>query len=178
MKKIISSFAAAAVIATAGVASDVNFDTDQAYLIAGGAIEMVDGADMGLALVVGGGVPFMQAGEGTLVAEGELTYSLMAPTIEGTDVDFNVMTLGAYVGWKYDLDGGMFVKPRVGLTYSSWDWDVPGFYGGSVSYSEISLGAGVQGGMTLSDQMDVVVGLNLPKLGDIMHLTAGIQYRF
>jgi len=183
MKKVISSLAAAAVIATSGVASDVNFDTDQAYLIAGAAIENADPFDMGVAVVVGGGVPFMQAGEGTLVAEAELTYSVVAPSYDydfgfygGSDtVEATFMTLGAYAGYKYDIDQQFFVKPRVGLIYKSVDFDISGYPG---SDSEIGLAFGIQGGMKLNEQMDVVVGFNLVDGSDITHITGGIQYRF
>lgn len=119
MKKIVSGLAAAAVIATSGVASDV--EIGQPYAIVGAGLEMINNADMGIALIVGGGAPVMDLGEGKLVAEGELTYSLMAPTVESTDIDFNVLTMGAYVGYQLDLDDGLFVKPRLGLLYRSYE---------------------------------------------------------
>ena len=183
MKKIVSSLAVAALIATSGVASDVNFDTDKAYLIAGVAAEMVDEFDMGVAVVLGGGVPFMKAGEGTLVAEGEFTYSVMSPSYDydfgfygGSDtVEATFMTLGAYAGWQYNLSQEYFIKPRVGLIYKSVDYDISGYPG---SDSELGLAFGVQGGMPLSKEMDLIVGLNLVDGSDIMHISGGIQYRF
>ena len=181
MKKIVSSFAAAALIATSGLANEI--EVGQPYLIAGAAIEMVDEFDMGVALVVGGGAPVMDLGEGSLVAEAELTYSVMAPSYDYNfgfyggkgSVEATFMTLGAYAGYQLDLDNQFFVKPRLGLIYRSVDYDVSAYSG---SDSEIGLALGVQGGMKLNEQMDVVVGFNLVDGADIMHLTGGIQYRF
>jgi hypothetical protein len=183
MKKIVSGLAAAAVIATSGMAEDINFDSNKAYLVAGAALEMVDEYDMGVAVVLGGGIPFMQAGEGTLVAETELTYSVVAPSWDYDfgyyggkgSVDATFMTLGAYAGWQYNLNQELFIKPRLGLIYRSVDIDVNGYDG---SDSEIGLAFGVQGGMKLSEALDVTVGLNLVDGSDIMHITGGVQYHF
>jgi len=186
MKKILSTVAAAAVLATSSFASDVNFDANKAYLSAGVALEMVDNMDMGVALVLGGGIPFMKAGPGTLAVEGELTYSVMAPSYDdsmyGTSFssDTTFMTLGAYAGYIYDINPQMFVKPRVGLIYKSADVNVniPGYGSGSETVSEIGLAVGVQGGYRLNKQLDLTVGLNLVDGMDIMHITGGVQYHF
>lgn len=183
MKKILSTVAAAAVLATSGLANDASFDLDKAYLIAGVAIENADYAgvdtDMGLAIVLGGGLPVMKLGEGSLVTEAELTYSVMAPSADydfgyygSGSVDFTFMTLGAYAGWQYNIDKQYFVKPRVGLIYKSVDSD------GGGDDSEIGLALGVQGGMKLNENLDLTIGLNLVDGMDLTHLTAGVQYHF
>ena len=181
MKKILSTVAAAAVLATSGLASDVNFDTNKAYLSAGIAAEMMDGADTGFALVLGGGVPFMKAGPGTLAVEGEFTYSISGPSLG--DWEATIMNLGAYAAWKYDINKQFYVKPRAGLVYTSVDQDYSGpTYGysvGSYSDSSIGLSVGVAGGYVITKNWDATVAFNMNLSDyDANYLVVGAQYNF
>ena len=170
MKKILSTVAAAAVLATS------SFAGQSPYLIAGLGMEMVDvgpvDLDMGFAMILGGGLPLndIKVGPGTFAVEGELTYSIIAPSYN--DFDMTFMTLGAYGAYIIDIDKQFFVKPRVGLIYKSFDADH------GYSDSEIGLALGVQGGYKLNKQLDIIVGLNLVDGMDIMHITGGVQYHF
>ncbi len=180
MKKILSTVAAAAVLATSGFAGDINFDTDKAYIGAGIGMEMVDVLDSGFALVLNGGVPFMQVGPGTLAVEGEFTYSLAGPSLG--DWEWTMMNLGAYTAWKFDINKQFYVKPRVGLVYTSVDLDYSGphsGYIGSGSDSSIGLSVGVAGGYVINKNWDATVAFNANLSDyDANYLVVGAQYNF
>ena len=179
MKKILSTVAAAALLATSSFA----LDTNKMYGGASLAIESgPSGMDSGMALILNGGLPVMKAGKagpGTVGVEGEFTYSIVPPSVEyqtgwtsTTSVDYTYMTLAAYGVYTYDINNQFFVKPRVGLIYRSVDTD------GFGSDSEMGLAMGVQGGYKLNKQMDIVFGYNMLDGSDLTHLSAGVQYRF
>ena len=169
MKKILSTVVLATVMATSSFA----VDTTKLYGGASLALENADGLDMGLALVLNAGLPVVKGGEigpGTLAVEGEFTYSLMAPSVGAAEL--SVMTLGAYGAYIFDIDKQLYVKPRLGLIYRSYDIN----YGGDSS--EIGIALGAQAGYKLDKQLDLIVGLNLVDGTDLTHFTAGVQYRF
>ncbi len=186
MKKILSMVAATALIATSSFA----LDTSKLYGGASLAIETLSSdVDSGVALILNGGLPVMEAGKagpGTVGVEGEFTYSIVSPSYEILDstgswpntsvstksIDLTVMTLGAYGVYTYDINKQFFVKPRVGLIYRSVDVD------GGGSDSEMGLAMGVQGGYKLDEKMDVIFGYNMLDGSDLTHLSAGIQIRF
>ena len=180
MKKILATAATAAILATSSFAAD-----NSPYLIAGAGLEMLTDYDMGVALIIGGGMPLdVKVGPGKLAVEGELTYSAMAPSYSysGATVDFTAMTLAGYAAYSFDLSKEMFIKPRLGLIYRSYDfasnYSGYGSYGGFGSYTEFGIALGVQGGYKLSKEMDLIAGLNLVDGADLIHITAGIQYHF
>ena len=172
MKKILSTVAAAAVLATS------SFAIDGMYGGVGVAIESVDPLDMGVALVLNGGAPIMKLGDGSLGAEGEFTYSIMAPSWDyngyggSHSVDISYMTLSGYAVWQYDINQQYFVKPRAGFTYISADGD--GWDAGST----FGLSLGVHGGYKINKQLDAYLGIDLIDVGDMMHFTGGVQYHF
>ena len=165
IKKLLISTVAVAALSTSAMADK--------YASAGLALENLNGYDMGFALVLDGGMTFddVNVGPGTLAAEGEFTYSMVAPSVSG--VDASLMTLGAYAAYIFDINKAFYVKPRVGLIYKSLDY---GTWIGSVS--EIGLALGVGGGYKLNKQMDIYADFNLIDGTDITHLTAGVQYHF
>ncbi len=165
-KKIILSLLASALVATSSFA----LDTSKAYAMGSG-----------FAIILGGGLPVVEAGKagpGTVAVEAELTYSLMAPSLDYGygSVDLTVMTLGAYGAYIFDINEQFFVKPRAGLVYRSYSYSNGGYYGDSIS--EIGVALGVQGGFKLNKQLDVIVGFNMLDGGDLTHLSAGVQYHF
>jgi len=179
MKKILSTIAATAVLATSGLA----LDTDKAYSISSLAMENFTGLDSGFAVILGGGLPVMakgEAGPGTLVAEAELSFDLSSPSLGTTEI--SIFTMGAYVGYQYDINDKAFIKPRLGLVYASSSQDYSynnGFttVSGSIDDSTIGIAFGLQGGYKLNKQMDIIVGYNLVAT-NVSHLSAGIQYHF
>jgi hypothetical protein len=153
---------------------------DNMYGGAGLAFESIDPFGMGIALVVNGGVPVVAAGEvgpGVLAVEGELTFTVVPGETSGLEA--SLMTLGAYGAYILDISPEMYVKPRVGLIYKSIDLDYDYGWGhGTASDSEIGLALGVQGGYKINETLDAVVGLNLVDGADIVHFTAGVNYKF
>lgn len=177
MKRMITTVAAAAIMATSGQA----LDTSEIYGGAGLALESLSSADAGVALVLNGGLPVMEAGEvgpGTVAVEGEFTYSLVDPSWNWYhyDYDVTVMTLAGYAAYIYDIDSEFYVKPRVGLIYRSYDMDYAGY--GGFDDSEIGLSLGVGGGYHLNSQMDIYADFTMLDGSDLTHLTAGIVYKF
>ncbi len=172
MKKILSTVAAAALIATSSFA----LDTSKLYGGAGLGLESgPSGVDSGIALILDAGLPVMEAGQagpGTVAVEGEFTYSL-SPMSYGS-VDVTGMTLGAYGAYIMDINQQLFVKPRVGLVYRSLSFD--GY--SAADSSEVGLAFGVQGGFKLNEKMDIIVGYNMLDGGDWTQLSAGIQMKF
>lgn len=182
MNKILSTIAATSILVTASYAADVNFDINKAYASAGLALEKPENSDVGVALVLGGGIPFMSLGGGSVVAEAELTYSILPasydknyPYSSGGDITY--ATFATYGGWKYDIDKQFYVKPRVGLIYRSIDLDAHNGVKG-YSDSEIGIALGAQGGMKLTKELDLTVGVNIVDGLDLIHLTGAIQYNF
>lgn len=165
IKKLLVSTVALATLSTASMA-----DT---YAGAGLALENLTGYDMGFALVLNGGMTFddVDLGPGKLAAEGEFTYSMVAPSV-GT-VDASLMTLGGYAAYIYNVNKELYVKPRIGLIYKSIDY---GTWIGSVS--EIGIALGVGGGYKINKKMDAYADFTLIDGSDITHLTAGVEYHF
>jgi len=175
IKKLLVSTVALATLSTAVMADK--------YAGAGLAVESVDGLDSGISLVLNGGMTLddvlddVNVGPGTLAVEGEFSYSVIAPSYStwwGSSIDVTYMTLGAYAAYIYDINKEFYVKPRAGLTLVSGS--VSG--GGSVTDDGIKLAVGVGGGYKLNKQMNVFADLNMISFGDMMHLTAGVEYHF
>lgn len=175
MKKILSTIAATAVLATSSFA----LDTDKLYVGAGLAIESATDFDSGMAIVLTAGLPVTEKGEsgpGTLAVEAETTFDLTSPstTIWTTDVEASIFTLAAYAAYKHDINEKVYVKPRLGLLYESITMS-SGSY--SAETTDIGLAMGVQFGYNIDKQLDVVVGYNIVE-ADVSHLTFGALYRF
>ena len=170
IKKLLISTVALATLSTTAMA-------DQ-YAGAGLALENVDPFDSGIALVLNGGmtVDDVELGEGTLAVEGEFSYSIVAPSYSwwGSSVDISYMTLGAYAAYIYDINKEFYVKPRAGLTYVSGS--VSG--GGVITDDGIKLAVSIGGGYKLNKQMNIFADFNMISLGDMTHLTAGVEYHF
>lgn len=179
MKRMISAVAAATMMATSGLA----LDTSELYGGAGLAIETASGLDAGVALVLNGGLPVVEAGEigpGSVAVEGEFTYSMLAPSYDYGYLDHHythdltVMTLAGYAAYVYEINEEYYVKPRIGLIFRSYELDSSYTYGGD----GIGIALGVGGGYHLNDQMDVYVDYTRVDGGYLSHLTAGVVYRF
>ena len=180
-KKIAFSLLTAALMASSSFA----IDTSKAYGAASVALESANGYDSGFAIILGGGLPVVEAGKvgpGTIAVEAELTYSLLAPSLTWGNykTELTAMTVGAYGAYIFNIDKQFFVKPRAGLVYRSYSWsDNSGSsYYGDYSNSEIGIAFGVQGGYKLNEQLDIIVGYNLIDGTDLTHLSAGVQYHF
>jgi len=175
-KKIILSLLASALVATSSFA----LDTSKAYAMGSVALESFSNYDSGFAIILGGGLPVLKAGEvgpGTIAVEAELTYSLVSPSVGPYEI--TTMTLGAYGAYIFDINKQFFVKPRAGLIYRSYSFsDTGSNWGGYGDTSDIGVALGVQGGFKLNKQIDIIVGYNLVDGGDLTHLTAGVQYHF
>jgi len=179
MKKMIATATAAVLLTTSAYALEL--DTESLYAGGALAIESFDDFDSGVALVLTGGAPFTkkdEVGPGYFTAEAELTYSIVDSTLDfpsffGTNFtyDVSVFSLGAYAAYMYEINEQFFVKPRIGLVYSSLSGDSiyssPGF----------GLALGVQGGYKINDQFDATIGFNM-LASNLTHLSAGIQYHF
>ncbi len=171
MKKILSTVAAAAILAASGFANETPF------ISAGLGIEMAENMESpGIALIIGAGMPLeIDAGSGSVALEGELTHSIVGPEYEFRNyygywntANAEVLTISAYGTYSIEIDKQMFIKPRVGLIYRDSD----------VSDGEFGIAIGVQGGYRLDNQLDIIVGLNFIDGMDYGHLTAGVQYHF
>jgi len=175
-KKIAFSLLTAALMASSSFA----LDTSKAYGAASVALESANGYDSGFAIILGGGLPVVEAGKvgpGTIAVEAELTYSLVSPSVGQWEK--TAMTVAAYGAYIFDIDKQFFVKPRAGLVYRSYSytWGASS-WGGSGSTSDIGIALGVQGGYKLNKQLDIIVGYNLLDGTDLTHLSAGVQYHF
>ena len=177
MKKILSTIAATAILATSSFA----IDTEKVYMSASLGLEQTSGYDSGIAMILTSGLPVMEKGEagpGELAVEAELTFDLSSPSVGGLDVSF--FTFGGYAVWKYDITEQFFVKPRAGLVYQSVSVNTS--YLGTTyntSNSEISLSMGLQGGYAINDNLDVIFGYNFAVSGySLSQLSAGVQYSF
>ena len=168
IKKLLVSTVAAATLSTAVLA-----DT---YAGAGLAIESVDAYDMGFALVLNGGMTLddAQIGDGKLAVEGEFSYSVVSPSTSG--VDFTAMTLAGYAAYIFDINKELYIKPRAGLIYRSYD--VSASRWGSYSNSEIGIALTVGGGYKISKEMNIFTDIALVDGMDLIHLTAGVEYHF
>jgi len=179
-KKIAFSLLTAALMASSSFA----IDTSKAYGAASVALESANGLDSGFAIILGGGLPVVEAGKvgpGTIAVEAELTYSLVAPayTWGSYKSELTAMTVAAYGAYIFNIDKQFFVKPRAGLVYRSYSWsDNSGYSYGGGSNSEIGIALGLQGGYKLNEQLDIIVGYNLLDGSDLTHLSAGVQYHF
>jgi len=179
-KKTALSMVSVALMASSSFA----LDTSKAYGAASVALESANGLDSGFAVILGGGLPVVEAGKvgpGTIAVEAELTYSLLAPsyTWGSYKSELTAMTVAAYGAYIFNIDKKFFVKPRVGLIYRSYSWsDNSGYSYGDTSNSEIGLAFGVQGGYKLNKKLDIIVGYNLIDGSDLTHLSAGVQYHF
>jgi len=173
-KKITLSMLTTALMASSSFA----LDTSKAYGVASVALESATGYDSGFALIVGGGLPVVEAGKvgpGTIAVEAELSYSVVAPSVGQWEL--TAMTAGAYGAYIFDIDKQFFVKPRAGLVYRSYSysWNGNSSWG---STSDIGVAFGVQGGYKLNEQLDIIVGYNFIDGSDLTHLNAGVQYHF
>ena len=181
-KKIAFSLLTAALMASSSFA----LDTSKAYAMASVALESANTYDSGFAIILGGGLPVVEAGKvgpGTIAVEAELTYSLVAPSYTwGNETsEWTTMSVGAYGAYIFNIDKQFFVKPRAGLVYRSYSysWNGNTTWGGyDGSTSDIGIAFGVQGGYKLNKQLDIIVGYNLLDGSDLTHLSAGVQYHF
>ena len=184
MKKITALLATAAIISTSSFAQEINFDIENAYVGTGLALEKVSGLDVGVALVLNGGLAFMELGPGKLAAEGEITYSLLAPSEH--NYDLTVMNVGTYGAYIYDINDQFFVKGRAGLVYTNIDTPSSRYYYDGYSYSSnsyddggIGVSTGVTGGFNITEQFAVTTGLNIIlNSTNLIYLSAGAQYNF
>lgn len=180
MKKILSIVAATALVSTSVMAFEP--DLDRMYYGAAVALEDTELDDSGMAAVFTAGVPVMQINDESSVAlEAEFTYTFASSEASyfGSSVEADLMTLGAYGAYNYNVSSEIFVKPRVGLIYKSMDVTASNSgFGYSASDSEIGLAFGVQAGYNISDTIAVTAGYNLVDGSDITHMTVGAQFRF
>ena len=175
MKKILSTVAAATLIATSSFA----LDTDKLYGEAALAIESIDGFDSGTAVVLTAGVPVMEKGEagpGALAVEVDMSFDLTSPstTIFSTEVENSLFTLGGYAAYTYDINDKAYVKPRLGLIYISEEASTGTL---SVSSTTMGLAMGVKAGYKINEKIDAVVGYNIIA-SNASQLTIGAAYRF
>ena len=181
-KKVALSLLSVALMASSSFA----LDTSKAYGLASVALESANGYDSGFAIILGGGLPVVEAGKvgpGAIAVEAELSYSLLSPSQSygSNKYELTAMTVAAYGAYIFDIDKQFFVKPRAGLVYRSYSysWSGNSSWGGyDGSTSDIGIALGVQGGYKFSKQIDIIVGYNLIDGSDLTHLSAGIQYHF
>ena len=184
MKKILSTAVATALLSTAAFAeeqkmpdfSKVKFDTNAIYASAAVAIQSVTDMDSGVALIVTGGVPFMEINDkSNLAAEVEISQSIVDPssdiTIFNTTISTSVSitTFAAYAAYSYDINPQMFAKVKAGLLYES--------LGGDADSSDTGISYGIQGGYNLNSKMAVTVGLDIIE-ADVMNTYVGVQYKY
>lgn len=150
---------------------------DNIYVGAGLAIEGVEDAETGVALVLNVGMPIIEDfGSGTITVEGEITHSIVEPWFDGYyAIDVTVNTLGIYGTYIFDINENVYLKPRVGLVYKSLE---SGYTG---EYNEIIPAVSIGGAYKISDTIDIFTDIKVAPAGDVDmvgHLTVGAYYYF
>ena len=134
--------------------------------------------DSGVALTLNVGVPVAVVGPGTVVLEGEFSYSLVAPSYEWYYAYYGeyrfaeayFATIGAYAGYVFDINKNLYVKPRIGLVNSSNDDE------DAYSVTTIAFGAGA--GYRLNKAMDIYLDYTMLDGSYFTHTTLGVNYHF
>ena len=167
MKKILATLTMASALTTA-VFADKGF-----YAGAGLAIEDIDDADMGIALVLNGGKEIRKLGPGVIGAEGELTYTLVSHEEDYYKYydDIRYLTVGGYATYRYELNEQFYVKGRAGLNISNAS-DAP-----ARTDDGIGVAVSAQGVYKLNRHIDLTAGLTVISVG-VRHLSFAAQYKF
>ena len=179
MKKLISTMAATALIATSSFAFDPAKDLDlsKVYVGAGLAMETITDFDAGFALVLNAGLPVKETGNNVIGAEVELTQTLSAAerTITTTaSMEASLTTMAIYSTYTYNVNKSLFAKVRAGFLYESITMEL-----GSLSSDDSQSGVafGLHTGYNINETMGVYLGYDFIE-ADVQHITLGMNYHF
>ena len=174
MKKLLSSIAATALIATSGLAFDPAKDLDlsKVYVNAGLALETVTNYDSGFALVVNAGLPIKEDGKSVVGAEVEITQTIVSPSLN--TIDASITTVAAYSTYSYNINKQLFVKVRGGFLYESVTNEIGSY---SVDTSDSGIAFGLHTGYNINEKMGAYVGYDFIET-NVNHITLGMNYRF
>lgn len=153
MKKSLLSLSTAIMLTTSA------YGLDGLYF--GGGLAVQDVADdNGVGLVLNGGAPLpVEAGDGTLGVEGELTFAAAGDTS-----DADAITLGAYATYTYNFIDNAYLKSKFGIAFYDSDYD-----------DGVKLSAGVGGGYSFTEDFSAYV--EYTSISALNNLTFGVKYQ-
>lgn len=136
------------------------------------------GYDNGISFVGTFGMPLPQIHK-NVAFEAELSKALIKPEYIwfGTRYDVDYYSLGGYCVFSVPATVQLNFRLRLGLAYSHETWETWGF-SGSDSDVGLTLGAGVT--FALQKNMNLIAEYTTidNNMGDIDHLSAGLQFKF
>ena len=168
MKKVLLSAVSAALIATSSFA----LDTTGIHTSVGLAYQSVTDADSGMALVVNVGKDFnnLQLGQGKLGIEGEVTRSIVKPSIY--NIDLTITTFAVYATYKYNFSSNLYLKPRLGILHESVSVDNSSYDG-----TDTGLSYGIALGYDINNNISAYIDWTKIE-SDVSNLTIGASYSF
>ena len=175
MKKIITILASTGLLVSSS--SAVDFIKGQYYIGGGAAIESGwSHYGIGGTLLLNGGKPIIKLGPGTIGAEAELSYTLLASDYDDDyyDGSLKVLSLGLFATYKYDINKDFYIRPRFGPMFMSYSFDGYDYYDGAYSHGSAAIGIGI--GYELTKNMNLFSDF-LVNSASYRRISVGLQFK-